>query len=246
MHPCSQSYDTSTYDAVKGTMVVPPGLNGGANLNTKQLRIPEMVINAQMEKYSVDFGIQHNQMGTAGWRAFCFAVTDNTGCTQQNYLPKISSVDFQVTAVRTAAAQDVVTGTFTFRSTTGSVTTQTIQKAWPAGTFWSTNSHVVRWARFMSFLPNNGASSATKDTADGSYMKGAQFIALKLRRAGSSPATWTAWTASLIEHAWSVQTANINPLKIGGLTTTTPSDGDSFNAIHQLFYGKRCVQVDNK
>lgn len=137
-----------------------------------------------------------------------------------------------------------VIGTFTFTTTSGSTQSQTVTFSRPLGNFFD-NTYNMRWIRFMSFVPNNGASNAALDTNDMGYMKNAQFTGLYLY---TSSGAGVKWDSSLVQYAWSVQTGNILPggLSIGGITPNSVSNSDSFSVMQQVWYGRRCITFDNK
>jgi len=136
-----------------------------------------------------------------------------------------------------------VIGTFTFTNSGGTVLASQTQTFTTGRDSFFDTTYNMRWVRFMSFVPNGGKSHAQLDTDDMGYMKNAQFTGLTLY---STSGAETKWDASLVEHAWSVQTGNILSLSLGGLTPNSVAYSDAFSLQQRVWYGQRCITFVNQ
>lgn len=78
----------------------------------------------------------------------------------------------------------------------------------------SAGNPIVRYCRFMSLIPRDDLGRTPEaDTADGSYMKNAQFTSPQLLQ--RSNGAWVVWDTSKLDYIWSVQGWNISQCSVG-------------------------------
>lgn len=133
--------------------------------------------------------------------------------------------------VKTSGNYDLASGIFKFYHNRGKQvsTTATLNFYVPKGQLYTLESNknpILRFHRFMSFLPYNYYGTANSlDVSDFSYMR-AEFKNLRLYHRKKGWQTWN-MNDNRIEYAWSVQTANISPRGSGG---------DVVEIFHQFDY----------
>lgn len=167
-------------------------------------------------KGGVDLGIQR-QPGQAGWNAFNYPSSTASG--QGKLIADSRGVHHVYFRVSTGTGGpiagcagptcDIVKATFSYRNSADvQIDYDERVYAKPSPTFFDRDANgrlKLRFLRFMSLLPNGGASSASRDIADGAYITNARFTQLRLWNAAATTPNWVPWNAARIEHAWSVQ-----------------------------------------
>lgn len=204
------------------------------------------LISTGTRMWQCDIGLAYRLDGAArqGWYASSWA-KDHTGTDgivpegkPMNFYAKgydatskLTSADTVeiVISVKRANGYDYVGGTIYKVSSTGERTVfAMIQYRGLEGEFFEPNlaAPKVRFARFMSLVPNNSNchTGECSDFADRSKLKGI----IRDCKIDGQP-----WDKSKIAYAWSMQGANIKTLKIGQLTSESiGSDADECEILH--------------
>ncbi|WIA37253.1 hypothetical protein OEZ86_014199 [Tetradesmus obliquus] len=196
-------------------------------------------------------GIQYRKQfdGEQGWFAAYWSPLDEPGTAPPpEYFPGAASVKMQVE--RSGIS---IIASYTFRDATGNnitgslgspgTTVHTFSGRDRFGSDYS-SATPLRWGRFMSFVPNNGKGNIMQDTADMTKISNARFTELQLFKWESS--RWEDWGSSLIDYAWSVQTANIVNLELSAVDPSTKLLYDKLSLVQQVWYPQRCIRFINR
>ena len=142
----------------------------------------------------------------------------NSGYDTKGYLSGSGNVTVLV-EIGSTSAVDWIRVTFTYNGKTGKIALNC-----PLGTMFKrvSGSPETRFNRFMSLVPDSGATS---DNADNSKLTG-RMNNLKL---GS-----TAWTDDKIQFAWAMQMNNIEAIRIGTLAQSGGSAATDYAVLHHV------------
>lgn len=211
-HYYVQNYYDTDYSNAIGTIELPTG----NDLNL-QGRVACLSLSVMGGAGAVDIGVEN---AGSGWFPYYYAGYVNEGHNPGRTYPNAAKVFFSIDALNSGSS-DRVSGQFIFYDASGSeIATETLVFAKPKGDFFHTSGGkpLLRFLRFMSLLPGNGANLAEYDVPDGSYMRNPKFTGLQLYHRENG---YQKWNMNQIEHAWSVQTANIEDLQISPSALTS-------------------------
>lgn len=222
-HYYVQTTYTTDYSSAMAYITLP-------TFDLKGRRIPCLAFAVMSKRGSVDFAVENKG---SGWFAMYYSGAVRRGENGYRTYPSAAKVLLSMD-VYTTSTNDVVSASFTFYDKAGSrLGEERLAFKEPYNTFFElAGMHPrVRWIRFMSFLHSNGQNDPAGDIADQAWMSNAKFSSLQLYN--WSQRKYVVWDMSRIEHAWSVETANIPNLQISPSSAPT---SDSFSAIQQVWY----------
>lgn len=226
---------TTNYNSAMAYMTLP---SVDEVLLSSSKRVACMAINARGSKYcGVDFSVENEG---SGWFAMFYGSCN--GIFQKgNRSPHPAATQVSISVDATVdSTQDAVVASFNFLNADGDVVgSDTLSFTEDKGTFFPNTVTaesrmeypMVRWTRFMSLLHSGGVDYAMGDKADGTYMTNAQFDSLQLYDWAAEQ--YTPWGSSNVEHAWHVETGNVQELSI---TPTSTSTTDTFSCMQQVQY----------
>jgi len=182
-------------------------------------RVAVMSLNVLTELGVVDIGIENEGNG---WFAFFYSGHLNKSAQSPPYnqdytkkeYPTAKKVEFSIDA-KIEDGQDRVIGHFRFLDRySRELGTELLTFYVPRGEFYRVDGYgnpKLRFTRFMSLLPHGADNTAAKDETDFSYMRKAKFTGLQLYHRTQG---YQVWNMDRVDYAWSVQTANIQNLRI--------------------------------
>lgn len=232
---------TTTYNKAGSTLVLP---SVDPALLSLRGRIACMAMSARgSDNCAIDFGVEN---AGSGWFAMAYGGCAGklVGSTSKKTHPEAAKVTLSLEA-QVTSTQDMITGSFSFYDSKGALiadSTVRLMLAVDKGSFFPNTvpaatigtgavAPMVRWYRFMSLLHSGGNDYALNDKADASYMSNAQFTNLKLYDWAAKKDR--AWDISKVEHAWHVETANVQALTI---SPASAPNKDTFSCVQQVQY----------